>query len=156
MNVLKLRYRAKCRVKGGHPAKRTFQAIRIELNAELDVLEHSIDRMIDRLKPGGRLSIITFHSLEDRIVKNRFRINENPCTCPPEFQSVFVENGQRKSYYTNNNRFCQAKGNLHTIVVQKVQNCEFLSVVKAVLIIYFDQFLAVIEHQRIKTDYVFK
>lgn len=76
---------AKCRVKGGHPAKRTFQAIRIELNAELDVLEHSIDRMIDRLKPGGRLSIITFHSLEDRIVKNRFRINENPCTCPPEF-----------------------------------------------------------------------
>lgn len=76
---------AKCRVKGGHPAKRTFQAIRIELNAELDVLEHSIDRMVDRLKPGGRLSIITFHSLEDRIVKNRFRINENPCTCPPEF-----------------------------------------------------------------------
>lgn len=76
---------AKCRVKGGHPAKRTFQAIRIELNAELDVLESSIDRMIDRLKPGGRLSIITFHSLEDRIVKNRFRINENPCTCPPEF-----------------------------------------------------------------------
>ena len=76
---------AKCRVKGGHPAKRTFQAIRIELNAELDVLEHSIDRMIERLKPGGRLSIITFHSLEDRIVKNRFRINENPCTCPPEF-----------------------------------------------------------------------
>lgn len=76
---------AKCRVKGGHPAKRTFQAIRIELNAELDVLEDSIDRMIDRLKPGGRLSIITFHSLEDRIVKNRFRINENPCTCPPEF-----------------------------------------------------------------------
>ena len=76
---------ARVRATGGHPAKRTFQAIRIELNHELDVLENSIDRMIDFLIPGGRLSIITFHSLEDRIVKNRFRINENPCTCPPEF-----------------------------------------------------------------------
>jgi len=76
---------ARVRATGGHPAKRTFQAIRIELNYELDVLENSIDRMIDFLNPGGRLSIITFHSLEDRIVKNRFRINENPCTCPPEF-----------------------------------------------------------------------
>ena len=76
---------ARVRATGGHPAKRTFQAIRIELNHELDVLENSIDRMIDFLNPGGRLSIITFHSLEDRIVKNIFRINENPCTCPPEF-----------------------------------------------------------------------
>ena len=76
---------ARVRATGGHPAKRTFQAIRIELNHELDVLENSIDRMIDFLNPGGRLSIITFHSLEDRIVKNRFRINENPCTYPPEF-----------------------------------------------------------------------
>ena len=76
---------ARVRATGGHPAKRTFQAIRIELNHELDVLENSIDRMIDFLNLGGRLSIITFHSLEDRIVKNRFRINENPCTCPPEF-----------------------------------------------------------------------
>ena len=76
---------ARVRATGGHPAKRTFQAIRIELNHELDVLENAIDRMIDFLNPGGRLSIITFHSLEDRIVKNRFRINENPCTCPPEF-----------------------------------------------------------------------
>lgn len=75
----------KVRAKGGHPAKRTFQAIRIELNAELDVLERSVDEMISRLKPGGRLSIITFHSLEDRIVKNRFRENENPCVCPPNF-----------------------------------------------------------------------
>lgn len=64
---------------------RTFQALRIELNGELEVLEQSIDRMIDRLKPGGRLSIITFHSLEDRIVKNGFRKNENPCICPPDF-----------------------------------------------------------------------
>lgn len=76
---------AKVRAKGGHPAKRTFQAIRIECNHELDVLEHSIDTMIDLLKPGGRLSIITFHSLEDRIVKNRFRTNENPCICPRDF-----------------------------------------------------------------------
>ena len=69
----------------GHPAKRTFQAIRIELNRELDVLRDSLDDMIDLLKPGGRLCIITFHSLEDRIVKSAFRKNENPCTCPPDF-----------------------------------------------------------------------
>lgn len=75
----------KVRAVGGHPAKKTFQAIRIELNHELDVLERSIDTMIDLLKPEGRLSIITFHSLEDRIVKNRFRDNENPCICPPGF-----------------------------------------------------------------------
>ena len=76
---------AKIRATGGHPAKRTFQAIRIELNRELQVLENSIDTMIELLNPGGRLSVITFHSLEDRIVKNRFRINENPSACPPEF-----------------------------------------------------------------------
>lgn len=69
----------------GHPAKRTFQAIRIELNRELDVLKDSLDDMIDLLKPGGRLCIITFHSLEDRIVKSAFRKNENPCTCPSDF-----------------------------------------------------------------------
>ncbi|KIR02112.1 rRNA small subunit methyltransferase H [Lachnospiraceae bacterium TWA4] len=69
----------------GHPAKRTFQAIRIELNAELDVLKESINEMIDRLAPGGRICIITFHSLEDRIVKTMFKQNENPCTCPPSF-----------------------------------------------------------------------
>ena len=71
--------------KSGHPAKRTFQAIRIELNRELDVLRDSLDNMIDLLNPGGRLCIITFHSLEDRIVKSAFRKNENPCTCPPDF-----------------------------------------------------------------------
>ena len=76
---------ARVRATGGHPAKRTFQAIRIELNRELEVLEQSIDQMIQRLKPGGRLAIITFHSLEDRIVKVKFRENENPCTCPPDF-----------------------------------------------------------------------
>ena len=71
--------------KTGHPAKRTFQAIRIELNRELDVLRDSLDDMIDMLNPGGRLCIITFHSLEDRIVKSAFKKNENPCTCPPDF-----------------------------------------------------------------------
>ncbi len=75
----------KMQASGGHPAKRTFQALRIELNQELAVLERSIDVMIGCLKPKGRLSIITFHSLEDRIVKNRFRENENPCQCPPGF-----------------------------------------------------------------------
>ena len=75
----------KVQVTGGHPAMRTFQAIRIALNEELTVLENSIDTMIRLLKPGGRLSIITFHSLEDRIVKNGFRRNEHPCICPPGF-----------------------------------------------------------------------
>lgn len=85
IEIIKAAIPAKVRATGGHPAKRTFQAIRIELNKELEVLENSIDKMTDLLAPGGRLSIITFHSLEDRIVKSRFRINENPCTCPPDF-----------------------------------------------------------------------
>lgn len=76
---------AKARATGGHPSKRTYQAIRIELNHELEVLEDSLDGMIDLLKPGGRLCVITFHSIEDRIVKNCFKRNENPCTCPPNF-----------------------------------------------------------------------
>jgi len=83
--IIKRAIPAKIRMAGGHPAKKTFQAIRIELNRELEVLNHSIDKMIHLLKPGGRLSIITFHSLEDRIVKTRFRNNENPCTCPSDF-----------------------------------------------------------------------
>ena len=70
---------------GGHPSKRTFQAIRIELNHELEVLRDSLDEMIDMLRPGGRICVITFHSLEDRIVKSAFRRNENPCTCPSHF-----------------------------------------------------------------------
>lgn len=75
----------KMQSKGGNPCKRTFQAVRIACNRELDVLQDSIDKFIDLLAPGGRLCIITFQSLEDRIVKNAFRRNENPCTCPPEF-----------------------------------------------------------------------
>lgn len=70
---------------GGHPAKRTFQAIRIELNRELDVLKDSLDDMIELLNDGGRICVITFHSLEDRIVKTIFKKNENPCICPPDF-----------------------------------------------------------------------
>ena len=85
VEIIKAAIPAKVRAVGGHPAKRTFQAIRYELNRELEVLENSIDSMIDRLNPGGRLCIITFNSLEDRIVKLKFKNNENPCECPPEF-----------------------------------------------------------------------
>lgn len=75
----------KVQASGGHPSKRTYQAIRIELNHELDVLRDHLDEMIDLLEDGGRLCIITFHSLEDRIVKSAFKKNENPCTCPSNF-----------------------------------------------------------------------
>ncbi len=83
--VIKAAIPMKMRAEGGHPAKRTFQALRIEVNRELEVLNSSIDTMIELLNPGGRLCVITFHSLEDRIVKTRFRENENPCQCPPSF-----------------------------------------------------------------------
>ena len=76
---------AKARNGKSHPAKRTFQAIRIECNRELDVLRQALDDMVDLLCDGGRLSIITFHSLEDRMVKTSFKKQENPCTCPPDF-----------------------------------------------------------------------
>ena len=85
IEVIKHAIPMKVRAVGGHPAKRTFQAIRIECNRELDVLKTSLDQMIELLNPEGRLCIITFHSLEDRIVKRAFRKNENPCTCPPNF-----------------------------------------------------------------------
>ena len=84
-DIIKAAIPAKMRVTGGHPSKRTFQAIRIECNRELEVLRDSLDDMIDLLKPEGRICIITFHSLEDRIVKTAFRKNESPCTCPPDF-----------------------------------------------------------------------
>lgn len=83
--IIKNSIPARMRADGGHPSKRTFQAIRIECNRELEVLEQSIDGIIDALNPGGRFVIITFHSLEDRIVKNAFRKAANPCTCPPSF-----------------------------------------------------------------------
>lgn len=83
--IIKAAIPMKMRVEGGHPSKRTFQAIRIECNHELDVLKDSLDEMIEFLNPDGRLSIITFHSLEDRIVKTSFKKNEDPCTCPKNF-----------------------------------------------------------------------
>ena len=83
--IIKAAIPAKMRAGGGHPSKRTFQAIRIECNHELDVLRDTLQDFIDMLNPQGRLCIITFHSLEDRIVKSFFREMENPCTCPPEF-----------------------------------------------------------------------
>lgn len=83
--IIKAAIPAKMRVNGGHPSKRTFQAIRIACNRELEVLTESLDMLIGLLNPGGRLCIITFHSLEDRIVKSAFRKQENPCTCPSDF-----------------------------------------------------------------------
>ena len=82
--IIKAAIPAKMR-QNGHPSKKTFQAIRIECNRELEVLRDSLDSMMEMLNPGGRLCIITFHSLEDRIVKSAFKKQENPCTCPPEF-----------------------------------------------------------------------
>lgn len=84
-DIIKAAIPAKMRAEGGHPSKRTFQAIRIECNRELDVLKNSLEEMIGFLNPGGRICIITFHSLEDRIVKSIFKKQENPCTCPPNF-----------------------------------------------------------------------
>lgn len=85
IHVIKAAIPMKVRAVGGHPAKRTFQAIRIELNRELEVLEDSLEDMVDLLNDGGRICVITFHSLEDRIVKSKFRHCENPCTCPSDF-----------------------------------------------------------------------
>lgn len=82
--IIKAAIPAKMR-QNGHPSKQTFQAIRIECNGELEVLKQSLDELIGLLNPGGRLCVITFHSLEDRIVKTCFRKNEDPCTCPPGF-----------------------------------------------------------------------
>ena len=85
VDVIKKAVPKGARKDGPHPAKRTFQAIRIEVNGELEILERTVDDMTEALNKGGRLCIITFHSLEDRIVKNAFRKQENPCTCPHEF-----------------------------------------------------------------------
>lgn len=75
----------KAKLKGGHPAKRTFQALRIALNGELDEISQAVEDLAGCLNPGGRFAVITFHSLEDRIVKDGFRTLENPCVCPPDF-----------------------------------------------------------------------
>lgn len=83
VEIIKNAIPASARRNGPHPAKRTFQAMRIEVNRELDVLKDSIERFVYRLNPGGRIAIITFHSLEDRIVKNAFKYLEKDCICPP-------------------------------------------------------------------------
>lgn len=83
VEIIKNAIPASARRNGPHPAKRTFQALRIEVNKELDVLKNSIDKFVKRLNPGGRIAIITFHSLEDRIVKNSFKYLEKDCICPP-------------------------------------------------------------------------
>ena len=83
VEIIKNAIPAGARRNGPHPAKRTFQALRIEVNKELDVLKNSIDKFVHRLNPGGRIAIITFHSLEDRIVKNSFKYLEKDCICPP-------------------------------------------------------------------------
>ena len=111
--------------KSGHPAKRTFQAIRIELNQELEVLKNSLDAMIDLLNPGGRLCIITFHSLEDRIVKSAFRKNENPCTCPI-FLYVYAGKYQKGVLSLENQSF-RARKRWKKTVVQRAQSFVFLS-----------------------------
>ena len=85
VDIIKAAIPASARRDGPHPAKRTFQAIRIEVNKEIEILENTIKDCIDVLNKNGRLCIITFHSLEDRIVKNTFKEKENPCTCPPSF-----------------------------------------------------------------------
>ena len=84
-DIIRAAIPAKVRAKGGHPSKKTYQAIRIELNHELDVLKNTLGQMIDLLNDHGRICVITFHSLEDRIVKNIFNTSEQPCTCPPSF-----------------------------------------------------------------------
>ena len=98
--IIKRAIPMKVRATGGHPSKRTFQALRIELNHELDVLRDNLDDMIDLLNPGGRICIITFHSLEDRIVKSNFKKNENPCTCPPSFPVCVCGNKSKGTVIT--------------------------------------------------------
>ena len=100
-DIIKAAIPMKVRATGGHPSKKTFQAIRIELNHELDVLENSIDTMIDHLNEDGRICIITFHSLEDRIVKTRFKNCENPCTCPKEFPVCVCGNKSKGKVITS-------------------------------------------------------
>ena len=85
VDIIKAAVPAKARREGPHPAKRTFQAIRIEVNGELKILDKAIEDGVKRLNPGGRMAIITFHSLEDRIVKLKFRNLSDPCTCPKDF-----------------------------------------------------------------------
>ena len=109
--IVKAAIPAKMREGGGHPSKRTFQALRIECNKELEVLENSLEEMIDFLNPGGRIAIITFQSLEDRIVKKAFKKAENPCTCPPNFP-VCVCGRKPKGKCVNSKPICPGQQEL--------------------------------------------
>lgn len=100
VDVIKAAIPMKIRMKTGHPAKKTFQAIRIELNQELTVLKNTLSSMVDLLNDQGRICVITFHSLEDRIVKNCFRLEENPCTCPSSFPICVCGNKPRGKIIT--------------------------------------------------------
>lgn len=100
VDVIKAAIPSSARRDGPHPAKRTFQALRIKVNDELGALEEAIDNAVSVLKPGGRLCIITFHSLEDRIVKNAFNRKVNPCTCPPSFP-VCVCGGKKEAEHVS-------------------------------------------------------
>lgn len=119
----------KVKKQGGHPAKRTFQAIRIEVNHELEVLERNINDMIDLLNPGGRFCIITFHSLEDRIVKKAFRTAQNRVHAHRIFRFVYVVRNQRGKWYIGN-RYCHRMRNWKKILVQRAQSSGFLNIFK--------------------------
>ena len=112
---------------GGNPAKRTFQAIRIELNHELEVLQDNLDTMIDLLNPGGRICIITFHSLEDRIVKTNFKRNENPCTCPSDFPvCVCGKKSKGKVITRKGSQYCRGRESLQRTRDRRVQSSAYL------------------------------
>lgn len=101
VDIIKSAIPAKAREDGPHPAKRTFQAIRIEVNSELDIIEPTLNALIDALSEGGRLSVITFHSLEDRIVKQTFKEEAKGCTCPPNFPVCVCGNKPKIKIITN-------------------------------------------------------
>jgi 16S rRNA (cytosine1402-N4)-methyltransferase len=100
VEIIKAAIPSAARREGPHPAKRTFQALRIEVNNELGILEETIDNAIEVLKPGGRLCIITFHSLEDRIIKDTFKKKVKPCTCPPQFPICICGKKQSAEFVT--------------------------------------------------------
>lgn len=100
VEIIKAAIPSSARREGPHPAKRTFQALRIEVNNELGILEETINNAIEVLKPEGRLCIITFHSLEDRIVKDTFKMKVKPCTCPPQFPICICGKKQSAEFIT--------------------------------------------------------
>lgn len=126
----------------GHPAKRTFQAIRIEVNKELQILNKAIEDSVNRLNEDGRLSIITFHSLEDRIVKVKFKELEKPCTCPPSFPiCVCGKKPQIKNNNKKNQWNPQRKKKKLTLEVE-VQNLEYVEEFKYINLMLLKIFIS--------------